>query len=196
NNQPYESWGNPRKTVAGHGTFVAGLIALVAPDCRIMPIKAFTPQGYSSVFLIAASIKFATDHGANIINLSCGSTEDSQLLRDAISYARAQGVLIFAAAGNEGVSNHPEYPATLIDDVVGVGAVDDQGVRASFSNYGSGVDLVAPGVKIISAYPEGNYALWNGTSFSTPLVAASAALVLAMDADATHTRDTIETTAS
>jgi subtilisin family serine protease len=116
-NNPTEVAADPRLTVAGHGTFIAGLIAQVAPDSRIMPVRAFTPQGDSDEFTVAEAIKYAADHGANVINLSFGSREDFHVLREAIEYAQRKSVLV-AAAGNENASQPPQYPANITETVI------------------------------------------------------------------------------
>lgn len=174
-------------SVAGHGTFIAGLIALIAPDAKIMPIRAFSPDGISDAFSIAQSIKYAVDHGAKVINLSFGSTEDSQVMHDAVSYAEQRGVLLVAAVGNEANSSDikPQFPANWKSQVMGVAAIDSNNRKAGFSNFGNNVSVSAPGVNIVSAYPEANntpdYAKWSGTSFAAPLAAAEAALILEAD---------------
>ena len=173
--------------VSGHGTFIAGLIALLAPEAKIMPIRAFSPDGISDAFSIAQSIKYAVDHGANIINLSFGSTEDSQVMHDAVTYAEQRGVLLVAAVGNEANSSDikPQFPANWKSQVMGVAAIDSNNRKAGFSNFGGNVSVSAPGVNIISVYPEANntpdYAKWSGTSFAAPLAAAEAALILEAD---------------
>lgn len=194
-NDPMDEPGDPQTTVAGHGTFIAGLIALAAPDARIMPIRAFRPDGRSNVFYVAAGIKFGADHGARVINLSCGTTEDSRLLNDAIKYAREQGVVVVAAAGNQGTSENPQYPASYAEEVIGVAAVYQNDELTYFSNYGPGVSVDALGYKLISSYPGGGYAEWSGTSFAAPLVSAAAALILEADDDTAKARGFIEDTA-
>ncbi|HEY7543625.1 MAG TPA: S8 family serine peptidase, partial [Blastocatellia bacterium] len=166
-NDPSDEPGDPRETVAGHGTFIAGLIALVAPECRIMPIRAFPPDGVTDEFNIASAIKYATDNGANIINLSFGSNVVSPLLVDAINYARDRGAIMVAASGNEN-SEFPQYPSSS-PDVMGVSATDLTDHRASFSNFGLHIDMSAPGVQLISSYIGASgteYAQWSGTSFA------------------------------
>lgn len=193
-NDPTETAADPRTTVAGHGTFIAGLIAQVAPDCRIIPIRAFTPLGESDEFTVAEAIKYAADHDAQVINLSFGSPEDSPVLREAIYYAARKNVLV-AAAGNENTAQPPQYPANISESVIGVAAVEMTDHRAYFSNYGSAVSVNAPGCQLISAYPGGGYASWSGTSFSTPMVVSQAALIIAFECEASETREVIENTA-
>src|SRR5262249_8823972 len=194
-NDPTEIAADPATTVAGHGTFIAGLIALMAPDCRIMPVRVLSPVGVSDVFSVARCIKYATDHGADIINLSCGTPRDSGVMRDAVTYARQHSVVLFAAVGNGSTDQIPIYPANLTQDVQGVASIETTGVLSTFSNYGSSVSLDAYGHNLISTYPGGGYALWSGTSFATALASAEAALILAAYPDSGATRLNTETTA-
>jgi Subtilase family len=179
-NDPSEEAGDPAESVAGHGTFIAGLIALIAPECRILPIRAFTPDGTGNAFTVAAAIKYAVDHGADVINLSFGSTKKSAIIKEAIRYARENDVVLVAAMGNENkdTDTDPQYPA-ILSDVIGVAAIDSGSHKAVFSNFGSTVRVDALGVKLTSTFPNGNYAMWSGTSFATPLTVAEAALLLA-----------------
>ena len=199
-NDPTEKALDPSVSVAGHGTFIAGLIALIAPECRIMPIRAFTPDGMSNAFTVASAIKYATDHGANVINLSFGSPKKSGVVREAIKYARQNGAVLVAAMGNENkdTDSNPQYPA-ILSDVIGIAAIDTDSRKATFSNFGSGVRVDALGVKLISTYPSGDsqsrdYAIWSGTSFAAPLAAAEAALILAEE-QRQNARSIIEDTA-
>jgi len=187
-------------SIAGHGTFIAGLIALIAPNAKIMPIRAFSADGVGDAFSVAQGIKYAVDHGAQVINLSFGSTEDSPILHDAITYANQRGVFLVAAVGNEDKQNDsaPQFPANWSTEVMGVAAIDGNNRKASFSNFGSNVSVSAPGLNLISLFPEANntpdYAVWSGTSFATPLATAEAALLLE-DNPQRSARDIIESTA-
>ena len=165
----------PGGTDSGHGTFVAGLIALAAPDARIVPIRVLDPSGQGDEIDVANGIYFAAKHGANIINLSLGSYLESKAVDAAVAYAQQLGVLVAAAAGNDNIGD-PEYPATT-SGVVGVAATNPFDMKASFSNYGNHITLSAPGTDLYSAYDNGQYAFGEGTSFATPLVAGVAALV-------------------
>jgi subtilisin family serine protease len=175
---------SPQTTVAGHGTFIAGLITLVAPDVKIMPVRAFSPEGVSDAFTIAQAIKYAVDHGARIINLSFGTPEDSPVMHDAVNYAAQRGVLMIAAAGNEnrGDDAAPQFPANWSTAVMAIAALDGNDHKADFSNFGVNVSVSAFGVDLVSAYPETDntpdYAMWSGTSFAAPLATAEAALLL------------------
>jgi serine protease len=174
----------------GHGTHVAGTIAEVAgnglaeagvaPEASILPVKVLDSTGAGSDADVAAGIVWAADHGARIVNLSLGGSDASSVLADAVSYARAKGLLIVAAAGNDGGA--VGVPARL-GGVVAVGAVDSSRARAPFSAGGRALDLVAPGVGILQQTLDGagGYAdrSLSGTSMASPQVAGVAALVLA-----------------
>lgn len=172
----------------GHGTLVAGIaaassnngagIAGVAWGARIMPLRVLDYAGNGSYANTAAAILWATDHGARVINLSLGGKSYSEVLEDAVNYALEQGVVVVAASGNSG-AGALLYPAAYAG-VVGVGATDSSNHLASFSNTGAGIDVVAPGVSILSTSPGNNYRYDSGTSFSSPQVAGFAALLLSM----------------
>ncbi len=159
----------------GHGTMVAGLIHLVAPAAKIMPIKAFQSNGTANLSDIISSIYFATDHGANVINMSFSQTSPSKILANAVAYATSKGVVPVASAGNDG---KPEfvYPAGLAG-AIGVASTNNDGVPSLFSNYGVGsVFMAAPGEGLITTFPGNNYAAVWGTSFSSALVSGAAAV--------------------
>jgi subtilisin family serine protease len=159
----------------GHGTLVAGILAAVAPDAMIMPIRAFDDYGQADDFTIAKAICWAVDHGADVINMSFGTLDKSKVLQDAVNYADKNHVTLIGSAGNDG-KNEAQYPAAF-DKVLSVAATDLFDVRASFSNYGDSIDISGPGVAIIAPYPGGYYAVVSGTSFSAPLAAGEAALL-------------------
>ena len=185
----------------GHGTHVSGIIAAtqdngiggtgVAPGGRILPVKVLSAAGAGDSVGVAAGIQYAADHGAKIINLSLAGSAD-RLMGTAVAYARSRGCVVIAAAGNEGSSGGADYPARY-PGVVGVGAVDRNNARASFSNYGDGVDVSAPGVGIWSTWPGSGYEAWSGTSMASPFVAGVAALLLSSEPslDATEVIDRI-----
>jgi subtilisin family serine protease len=164
----------------GHGTFVASLVLAVAPDARILPVRALNDDGIGTTSTIAAGIVWAVDNGARVVNVSVDIPSAPEAVREAIHYAEAREVVVVAAGGNSG-ANQVIFPARF-SDVVAVAAVDGTGVVPDFSNVGSTVDLVAPGVDLIGAYPmaesPAGTARWSGTSFSAPLVSGSAALVI------------------
>ena len=174
----------------GHGTHVAGIVAAQAngrgivggaPGVKILPVRVLdgSGSGYSSD--VAEGIIWAADNGAKVINLSLGGNVPSQATQEAIQYAHAHGALVLAAAGNAGQSgNAPLYPAAFPEPVA-VGAINSAKQRAPFSNWGSYVDVVAPGDSIVSAWATSDttYAWASGTSMATPYASAAAALVYA-----------------
>lgn len=177
----------------GHGTHVAGISAAVgnngsgisgvAPNCRIMALRAGFRLQSGGGFLqdddVAAAIVYAADQGANVINMSFGDPRVSPVLRDAIAYAQSRGCMLVAAAGNNGEPGLL-YPAGY-DAVIAVGATDSNDQRASTSSYGTGLDLMAPGVGILSTWLDGDYQLLGGTSMAAPHVTAAAGLLLSQD---------------
>jgi len=172
----------------GHGTHVAGIIAAamgnglgiagLAPAVRLLPVQVLDAEGSGDHADIAAGIIWATDSGADVINLSLGGEESSDALSAAVQYAIDKGVIVVAAAGNSGSgSNAPMYPAAY-DPVLAVAAAGPDGTAAMFSNSGPYVDLAAPGFAILSTVPDG-YDYLSGTSQAAPFVSAAAALLLA-----------------
>ena len=166
--------GNP---AYAHGTLCAGIIAAMAPDSIVMPLRVFDSNGNSDVFSITRAIYFAVRNGARVINMSFGMSQSYNSVSAALNFAANAGVIVVASAGNANVST-PQYPAST-SNVISVAAVNSADVKASFSNYGSTIDVDAPGVNIISAFPGGYYEMVSGTSFSAPMVAAEAALIMA-----------------
>jgi subtilisin family serine protease len=219
------SGGSDVHDTAGHGTFVAALaagsgtndegIAGFGGDAHLLIIKAGSGDGSFTDLDEASAIVYAVDHGARIINLSLGGPSTTNTERRAIEYASSHGVLMVAAAGNEFQDGNPvEYPAAILQPLgskgvgghgLAVGASTTSGSRASFSNTGTYVSLVAPGENVFSAlstnsptsrFPRvalpgsltGLYGYASGTSFAAPEVSGAAALVWAanplLDADA------------
>jgi thermitase len=169
----------------GHGTMAAGVIAASGNNgigvaglcwyCRILPVKVLNAKGSGDYGAIAKGIRYAADQGAEIINLSLGGTQSSQLLTDAVNYATDKGALVIAAAGNSG-SSKPHYPAA-VPAALAVGGSDSGDNRYSWSNYGSSwVDLAAPGCNIAQTRT-GALGNFCGTSSATPFVAGVAALI-------------------
>jgi type VII secretion-associated serine protease mycosin len=185
------SGGNGWDDGNGHGTHVAGIIAAMAsngrgiaggaPGVKILPVRVLDENGSGFSSNVAAGIIWATDHGARVINLSLGGTTPSDGTRAAIQYANSKGAIVLAAAGNGAQSgNQPLYPGAF-PETVAVAAVDQNLNRAPFSNYGSYVDIAAPGVSIRSTFNQSrtSYADMSGTSMATPYASAAAALVVA-----------------
>lgn len=162
----------------GHGTMTAGLVHLVAPQAKLLPLKAFSANGTGYLSNIVAALYYATQNHANVVNMSFDLSSSSPSLQNAVSYANKAGVVLVAAAGNEDTST-PVYPAAMNGQVVGIASTSDSDARSSFSNYGK-VDafMAAPGENVISTYPGGTYGSESGTSFSSPLVAGTVALML------------------
>lgn len=162
----------------GHGTMTAGLVHLVAPQAKLLPLKAFSANGTGYLSNIVSALYYATQNHANVVNMSFDLSSTSPSLQNAVSYANKAGVVLVAAAGNES-TNARVYPAGMNGQVVGIASTTDSDSRSSFSNYGSAdVWIAAPGENIISTYPGGTYGSESGTSFSSPIVAGTVALML------------------
>src|SRR6266478_3883149 len=140
--------------------------------------KAFSSNGTGNLSNIVAALYYAVQNKANVVNMSFDLSYPSPALSQAISYANKAGVVLVAAAGNENTSARV-YPAAISGSVVGIASTTDWDARSSFSNYGSAdVWIAAPGEYVISTYPGGTYGSESGTSFSSPLVAGTVALML------------------
>lgn len=198
----------------GHGTHVAGTIAQstnngygvagIAYKAKIMPLKVLSGSGGGTIADIAEAIKFAADNNAEIINMSLGGAGASNMMEEAIKYAHAKGVTIVAAAGNEG-RNAASYPARY-PDVISVAATNPAGDKASYSNFGAGVDLAAPGGiggrdlndpgnirqnTIDPSTGESVFVNFAGTSMAAPHVAGVAALIRSTGVDTPEEIQTI-----
>ena len=161
----------------GHGTMTSGIIHLVAPTAKIMPLKAFRADGSGYLSDILRAIYYARQNGANVISMSFDLPTYSQALNQALASANSAGIVCVASAGNDG-KNILVYPAANTSYVMGVASTNNQDLQSSFTNYGSNlVWAAAPGEGVISAYPGATYAAGWGTSFSAPFVAGEAALV-------------------
>src|SRR6478736_6659285 len=161
----------------GHGTMTAGIVHLVAPTAKIMPLKAFRADGSSNLSDIIRAIYYGADHGANVISMSFSMAQPSPGLQAAVQYALNKNVIMIASSGNDGIKTLV-YPASY-GGVQGIGSSTNTDLRSTFSNFGSGVvTFAAPGEGVVTTYPGSNYAAGWGTSFSTPMVAGAAALVL------------------
>jgi thermitase len=166
----------------GHGTHVSGIVDLVAPSAKIMPLRVLDSEGQGDFFTVAKAIVYAQSNNANVINLSLGSSSRSAMLQQVIKDAIEKGVLVAAAAGNSN-SSLPHYPAAgngtvgSADGLVAVTSVDRYLKKSAFANYGTWVDIAAPGDGIRSTFPVNLYANWSGTSMATPFVSGQAALI-------------------
>ncbi|NQV32024.1 MAG: S8 family serine peptidase [Phycisphaeraceae bacterium] len=191
----------------GHGTHIAGTIAQstnneqgvagIAFGCSIMPVKVLDMDGVGDHFTIATGIYWAVDQGAQVLNMSLGSAEPSEVLRRAIAYAYENEVTVVCSAGNAFVDGNPiNYPAAYDDHCIAVGASTVDRIRAYYSNTGDYVDLVAPGGEVFTDLNEDGFAdgilqqtffseptifayrYLQGTSMAAPHVAGAAALLI------------------
>ncbi len=170
--------------LVGHGTFVSGIIATVAPDAFILPIRVLDSEGYGSVFRIVQGIYHAMDQGADVINLSLGTKSHNHILRNAVAEAYNAGIVVVAAAGDDDHQHPAQVPAGE-EATIGVASTDAAEAKSETSNYGDHISLSAPGQDIVSAMPDDLYAQTSGTSASTALVSGTVALLRAADPDAT-----------
>ncbi|MBX7136170.1 MAG: S8 family peptidase [Fimbriimonadaceae bacterium] len=169
----------------GHGTHCAGIaaaktdngmgIAGVGFNCRVMAVKVLDRYGSGAFSDVAEGVIYATDHGAKVISLSLGGSQQSTTLLNAVNYAWSRGVVVCAAAGNTNTSS-PSYPA-YFSNCIAVGSTTETDAKSGFSNYGSWVDVAAPGSNILSTFPSNRYQVLSGTSMATPAVAGLAGLV-------------------
>ena len=203
-------------TAFGHGTGVAGVIAQVAPNAKIMPLRALRPNGSGDETAVAAAIDWARTRGANIIHMSLGGTTDSTALRTAINSAVNAGIVVVASVGNDNLSG-AQFPARYADAsamagsvtcfscpnlVIGVASVSNNDKKSSYSNYGTGTSMTAPGESVYTPFPSNRLAYWSGTSFAAPMVTGAIALAfgqnLSLSASQTATSveigDPIDTT--
>jgi thermitase len=193
----------------GHGTHCAGIaaaatnnvvgIAGMCPNCGVLSVKVLNDQGSGYISDVAAGITYAASHGARVISLSLGGSGRTETLHSALDYAIANNALPVCAMGNNGSSSNTPEPGYW-HDCLSVIATDQNGVKASFSNYGVKADVAAPGVAILSTMPtypvtltttygySMNYDALSGTSMATPMVAGMAGLVLSENPSLTPTQ--------
>nr|WP_201763439.1 S8 family serine peptidase [Chengkuizengella marina] len=187
----------------GHGTHVAGTVGAItnngigvagmAPNVSIMSVRVLNNAGSGTNQGVADGITYAADNGADVINLSLGSTAPSAAVENAVNYAWNAGVVVVCAAGNAG-STSPHYPAYYTNSLA-VAATDSNDNKAWFSTYGSWVDVAAPGVDIISTWNNGGYNTISGTSMAAPHTAGLAGLLASQGLSHVEIRDRIESTA-
>lgn len=168
----------------GHGTFLAGIVTLVAPDAKIMPMRVLDSDGQGNTYVVAQAVDDAVAAGADVISLSLGTSVESvsDVLERALERAAKAGTANVAAAGNAG-TDQKQYPAAE-DPVLAVTALARDGSRlAAFSGSGGWVDVAAPGEDVTGPVPDGGYARWSGTSVATPFVAGQLALLRSQQPD-------------
>ncbi len=181
---------NNTTDVLGHGTLVSGIIAAQTNngigiagvagnyDVQILPLKVCGPSGCYSSEIISA-IQYAIDQQVDVINISLGGAYSSETENYIIQKAIQSGIVVIAAAGNQGDSSY-FYPASY-DNVISVGSISSNHVRSSFSNFNNKITVVAPGEAILTTTNNGNYSARYGTSFSSPIVAGIAAVMKGID---------------
>ena len=188
---------------AGHGTHVAGIaaartnngkgVAGSCPGCDLLVAKVVSGGGANDADVVDA-IEWATDRGAEVVNLSLGGPGRSDALENAVNYAWNNGVVVVAAAGNFDTSVK-EYPAAY-PRAIAVAATNKNGLRWYESNFGAWVDVASPGAGIVSTYPGGGYRTLSGTSMSSPHVAGLAGMLAAQGRSASGIRTRLQSTAT
>lgn len=187
----------------GHGTHVAGTSAAetnnstggagTCPLCKVMPVRVLDNNGSGTLANVANGITWAADNGAKVINMSLGGSGGSTTLENAVNYAWNKGVFLACAAGNENTSS-PSYPA-YYSNCFAVASTNSSDARSSFSNYGSWVEVAAPGEQIYSTWLNSGYNTISGTSMATPHVAGLAGLLSSQGLTNAQIRDRICTSA-
>lgn len=170
----------------GHGTHVSGIIAAanntngivgIAPKTKIMPLKTMDANGSGNNNHVAEAIRYAADHGCDLITMSLGSVNPSSEIHNAILYANTKNVIIFCAAGNSGEKSPIMFPARY-NETISIGSINENLQRSSFSCSGYELDFLCPGQNIFSCVPDNSYAIMSGTSMSAPFAVGCAALLL------------------
>ena len=168
----------------GHGTMIAGMIGLVAPDAKLMPIVVLDSDGESTSWRVAKGVYHAIDQRVDVINLSLGTSVDTFVLLDAIDEARDHWITVVASAGNFGHMGPEQFPAAMQDNrTIAVAACDLTDQIAGFTNLGRHIIVSAPGVEAIGTYVGGGYQIGEGSSFSTAWVSGCAALLYTVGND-------------
>ncbi|GHF57437.1 hypothetical protein HNQ07_003788 [Deinococcus metalli] len=184
--------GNPQEENTGgkygHGTAVAGIVLQIAPNAKVIPMRALAPDGSGRISNVTAAVNRAVSVGARVINLSLGSTSNSVALNTAISAALAQGVLVVNSSGNAGTQGIV-YPGAGLGTTFGVnsglfavGSVTLGLQKSAFTQYGANMSMTAPGELVLTTYPDARLVKASGTSFAAPAVAGALALALSTGA--------------
>jgi hypothetical protein len=179
----------------GHGTHVAGIIATVAPEATLLPVRVLSSDGIGTAYELALGIRNAIERGAHVINLSISIDENAGVVRELLQDAHRRGIAIVAAAGNTGGA--PTYPAAY-DFVLGTAATDlDPSQIADFSARGLAIELAAPGTSVLSSYPGGGWAEASGSSMAAAVLSGALAIVRssAIDIDTPRAYDRLTSTA-
>lgn len=173
----------------GHGTHVAGTIAAVdnrtgvlgtAPEALIYPVKVMDDEGYGTISGVIEALEWCIENNMQVVNMSFGTYEDIQSLHDAIKEAYNSGLVLVAAAGNDGPGDDTvEYPARY-SEVIAVSATDNTDTVTEWSSRGSEMEIAAPGADILSTFPDGGYISGYGTSMAAPHVSGTAALIISL----------------
>lgn len=189
---------NPTGPGTTHGTMVSGVLAATGNNgvgiagvnwsTRVLPIQALDDDSYGDTLTVARSVRYAADMKSDVISLSLGTYGEDPYLREAIMYAIEKGSIVVAASGNDGC-DCVVYPARY-PEVIAVGAISQNGERSSFSNYGTSLDIVAPGDTMLTSTwsnqsPTNAYTTVAGTSFATPYISGLLSLALSHQPQAT-----------
>ena len=161
---------------AGHGTMITGVVAQMAPHAGLVPVRVADSDGVTTSWKIIEGLVFSVNSNAKIINISLGSIDRITALSDILDWVEIAGVVVVAAAGNNGIETD-FFPASY-SEAISVCAIDHLDRKAPFSNWEGHVDMSAPGTGIKSYYWNGTMAVWSGTSFASPMVAAGIAIGL------------------
>jgi hypothetical protein len=160
---------------AGHGTMIAGIVLRFAPSVALLPVKVLDSDGNGTLWGACEGVRYAAANGAAVLNLSFGFARNSGALTQAINDVYTSGAVVVTSAGN-GNQAAPQFPGGN-PNAITIAALNPDNTKASFSNYGAAIDVDAPGVEIYSAFWDGRFAAWSGTSFAAPFIAAEAALI-------------------